>query len=1010
MAALIPTDNHEEFNMLRIITALCIASATGSTLAQDIIVLRDDFTHFGTFDVTVPDLTIRALAGRNPVLDANGAGSVIKVNIGNGNITLEGLTIQDGSRIGNNDRGSGVEIVNAELVTIRDCLIRNNDANDFGGGGVGGFNFDLLVENSVFQENNANGGGAILLRDNSSMVIRNSQFIENSARVDAGAIFYEVNANQTLVIEDSDFEGNICNDRGGAILMRDAGQVMITNTRFTENTAIGLPGSDAGAIFIEGVRDTTFNGCDFEANLANGEGGAVLSFLNTPRGDLIEYIDTRFVDHESSASTVSIFGGVVDVVNCDFLDNTTLRAGDGGRIGGALRYRTSQGGQRAFGRVYNSIFDGNSADAGGAVMVGTGTVDIVNSTFVDNIANSGAAIGGLSGCNLRIFNNIFAGHGADAVDLPSGTRETRFNLFGGNETIQGEASNNLINFNPLFVDHDNGLYIVLDGMGGHQGGATASRVARDVMVSTISRGRAHRPPGKLLVEACTAGGLEVHNQAKANRHLHGMGTTVVALTMPRPNQALIAHVGDSRAYLLRKGRLRRLTADHTVVAELVAAGRLTPEQAIDHPHSSVLSRNLGGLPTTEVDLLEVELQVGDRILLCSDGLNGYATRSAIEQVLSGASTPNEATADLIELAKRGGGGDNISAIVVEIDELAPAGNPLSEKSGSAAWWERRPLFLDVCQRMGIATSPLARGLSAGQALDILGGSFCEAVYLDLEGTTGVHVWTYADSLVKPWFDNRGEYPPVKELFDILRAAAMAVVGDVVKVDEDFGVCLEISLLRSLIVGEMVVGAQISECIKEANETFAARAATSDLPDTTFASIATVPSADSPMPAGPEVHRCLSQGHAAARKSLAADDNSALSTIVDAAHASASEFSGEAEMASTALDLYGSRLRTEQEINPLLDALDRARAVHLSAVDAQEVEATARAAALCALAKAHQSLFHAFAMVAVDAGKPTTDRLREMNESTARMREQFARNEQHLAQLETALDTVEDYVP
>ena len=163
-----------------------------------------------------------------------------------------------------------------------------------------------------------------------------------------------------------------------------------------------------------------------------------------------------------------------------------------------------------------------------------------------------------------------------------------------------------------------------------------------------------------------------------------MGTTVVALVMPRPNQALIAHVGDSRAYLLRKRRLRRLTADHTVVAELVTAGKLTPEQAIDHPHASVLSRNLGGLPTTDVDLLEVELLVGDRLLLCSDGLNGYATRSAIEQVLSGASTPDEATADLIDLAKRGGGGDNISAIVVEVLE-SNAKTVEAEETGSGAW-------------------------------------------------------------------------------------------------------------------------------------------------------------------------------------------------------------------------------------------------------------------------------------------------------------------------------------
>tara|TARA_R110002096_G_scaffold299503_2_gene494024 strand:- start:100366 stop:102162 length:1797 start_codon:yes stop_codon:yes gene_type:complete len=561
----------------------------------------------------------------------------------------------------------------------------------------------------------------------------------------------------------------------------------------------------------------------------------------------------------------------------------------------------------------------------------------------------------------------------------------------------------------IFVDQSQGLYIVLDGMGGHQGGATASHVAREVMVNTIAQGRTQRPPGKLLVEACKAAGAEVHLRAKADRDLHGMGTTVVALAMPRANQALIAHVGDSRAYLLRKRRLRRLTADHTVVAELVTAGKLTPEQAIDHPHSSVLSRNLGGLHTTDVDLLEVELQVGDRLLLCSDGLNGYATRSAIEQVLSGAATPDEATADLIELAKRGGGGDNISAIVVEVQTPGTGQAAPAEETGSGAWWSRRPLFMDICQRMGLASSPLVAGIPEAEALALLGGSFCEAVYLDLESTTGVHVWTYADSLVKPWFEREGKYGAVKELFDILRAAAMSVVNDVSKTDEDFGVCLEIALLRSLIVGEMVIGAQVSASIKQANETFASSRATSDLPDTTFASIATVPfsSSESPMPAGPEVNRCLVQGATAAKEALATEESPILRTIIDAAHASASEFSGEAEMASTAVDLYGSRLLTEQEMNPLLESLDKARAVHLASVDSQDVPPVVRAAALSALALAHQSLFHALALVAVDAGKPTTDRLREMSASTSRMRDRLARNEEHLAQLELDLDTVED---
>lgn len=471
--------------MYRVLTALCIASAAASSLAQetfvvpgdiaslqdalnpaisgidpgDIIVLRDTITHFGTFEVTVSDLTIRAADGETPVLDANGAGSVITVNAGNSGLTLEGLTIQDGSGIGNSDRGAGVEVLNIGDLVIRDCVIQNNNANNSNGGGVFAQNAFLLIENSIFRENISNAGGAIFLNGDSDLIIRNTQFVENTSRNDGGGIHYNSNNNRGIIIEGSAFEGNSCSDRGGAAKLVNAGQALISNTTFTGNTAIVGNGSDGGAIFIDAVLETTIDTCDFVANLANGEGCAVLSFLNTNTGHSLQYINSRFIDNESSASALAIFGGTVDIINCEFLNNTSLRAGDGEGFGGAVRYRNNQAGQRAFGRVYNSVFVGNSAEDGGAIALGTSTVDITNCTFVNNTAERGSAIRGLvSGMIAAISNNVFAQHAPDTLSFNGGTRVVRFNLFDTTELINGEESNNLFGLEPRFVDSANGDY------------------------------------------------------------------------------------------------------------------------------------------------------------------------------------------------------------------------------------------------------------------------------------------------------------------------------------------------------------------------------------------------------------------------------------------------------------------------------------------------------------------------------------------------------------------------
>jgi hypothetical protein len=399
-------------------------------------------------------------------------------------------------------------------------------------------------------------------------------------------------------------------------------------------------------------------------------------------------------------------------------------------------------------------------------------------------------------------------------------------------------------------------------------------------------------------------------------------------------------------------------------------------------------------------------------MMCSDGLNGYAAQAAIEHVLGGAVDARAATQDLVDLAKRGGGGDNVSIVVIEYGEQHPGPRAnILHKTGARAWWERRDLFLDVCEGMGLASSALTAGLAPHEAIELLGGSFFESVYHDLENTTGINVWTYADSLVKGWFARGGQYREVQELLDTLRAAAIAVVKEVSTTDQDFGVCLEISLLRSFVVAEMVVGGEIGAKIGSGVEAILATETSDELPEATFASIATLPfqGAQAPRPAGPDVSQCLLEGLSAAKTAIADQQPPLVEHILQAAHDAALEYSGEGDMASVARELYGNRLLGELELNSIIESAEACRVAHLDAIEKQEIAADVRVAAYRAVARAHQSLAHAIALVAIDAGKPTTDRLREMQESTAQMRERLARNDRHLANLEVAIETVERYV-
>lgn len=206
------------------------------------------------------------------------------------------------------------------------------------------------------------------------------------------------------------------------------------------------------------------------------------------------------------------------------------------------------------------------------------------------------------------------------------------------------------------------IFAVADGMGGHRGGEVASRLALET-VDRMSR-EDHEIDLRSAVRDANRVVLE---RASGDTALSGMGTTLTLLRVEGPRVRL-AHVGDSRAYLLRDGELRQLTDDHTLVNRMVREGKLTEEEARIHPHRSILTRALGVDGDIEIDVFTVELDPGDRILLCSDGLTTIVGDEEIRAVLTSRADPQEACDELVTAANRGGGPDNITVVVLDIEE------------------------------------------------------------------------------------------------------------------------------------------------------------------------------------------------------------------------------------------------------------------------------------------------------------------------------------------------------
>ncbi|MDQ3531602.1 MAG: Stp1/IreP family PP2C-type Ser/Thr phosphatase [Actinomycetota bacterium] len=209
------------------------------------------------------------------------------------------------------------------------------------------------------------------------------------------------------------------------------------------------------------------------------------------------------------------------------------------------------------------------------------------------------------------------------------------------------------------------LFALADGMGGHVGGEVASRIAIGIIEEEpFSALDGDDDSLKQLVRRANQA---IHERAGADRALEGMGTTCTLLMLDG-YQAHLAHVGDSRAYLLRDGHLEQVTQDHTLVQRMVQEGRLSPEEAVNHPHGNIITRVLGVEPDVEVDIVVIDLQNDDRILLCSDGLTDMITPEDIKRILVDEPEPQEAADHLVDAANEAGGQDNITAMVVRVTE------------------------------------------------------------------------------------------------------------------------------------------------------------------------------------------------------------------------------------------------------------------------------------------------------------------------------------------------------
>ena len=319
--------------------------------------------------------------------------------------------------------------------------------------------------------------------------------------------------------------------------------------------------------------------------------------------------------------------------------------------------------------------------------------------------------------------------GADAV---SGSNE--FISWGARSDVglvRGHNEDSFLLRTPLFM--------VSDGMGGHAAGEVASSIA----VETVGEQAPGTADDVLLGAAVEAANMAVIEAAEQGIGKPGMGCTATAVIIEK-NKMAVAHVGDSRAYVLREGTLVRVTHDHSYVEELVDSGQITADEARTHPSRSIITRALGSDPDMYADHFSLEVNDGDRIILCSDGLSSMISDAEIESVAVSSATPQQAADNLVAAALTAGGADNVTVVVVDVlnDGLADAARRrLVRRAGIIGGVVVALVALAVLLAAALVRSEWFLGVN-GTTVGLyrgVSGSFLGAPTYELVGTSSVEL-------------------------------------------------------------------------------------------------------------------------------------------------------------------------------------------------------------------------------------------------------------------------------